>query len=169
MDELLLQTRKFKVVRRLIENGNEAVSKELVIHPGGAAVLPIMNDGRVVMVRNYRWSINRELLELPAGTLAPLEDPEDCALRELEEETGFTAETITPLCRFYTSPGVATELIHVFVATGLHPGDQKLSRDERIKVEVMSFEEIDDALKNGKIMDGKTMAALLHYEMVGVG
>ena len=167
MDELLLKTSKFKVVRRQIERGDGgSIPKELVVHPGAAVVLPITHDGRVVMVRNYRWSIDRELIELPAGTLEPLEEPEECACRELEEETGFVAGTLRPLCRFYTTPGILTELMHAFIATDLCEREQKLSSDEKIQVEIMSFEEIDHAMRTGKIMDGKTLATLLYYQML---
>lgn len=165
MDELLLKARKFKVVRRWIEgDGVDPTSKELVLHPGAAVVLPITDDGQVVMVHNTRWSINRELLELPAGTLEPLEEPEECAGRELEEETGYAAGTIRPLCRFYTSPGVMNELMHAFIATDLTEHEQRLSAGEKIRVAVLSFDQIDQAVRAGKIMDGKTLAVLLHYQ-----
>lgn len=167
MDEQLLKTRKFKVVRRLIDRGeNEPVAKDLVIHPGSAVILPITDDGKVVMVRNFRWSINRELLELPSGTLELLEEPEACACRELEEETGYVAGILRPLCRFYTSPGVLTELMHVFIATELHPGEQNLSAGEKIEVEIMDFEEINRGIRTSKIMDGKTLSTLLYYQML---
>ena len=94
MDEVLLKASRFKVVRRLIHrDGSEPIPRELVVHPAGAVVLPVTADGRVVMVRNWRWSIDRELLELPAGKVEPLEQPEACALRELAEETGYSAGT----------------------------------------------------------------------------
>ena len=167
MDELLLQTGKFKVVRRLIDSaGAKPIAKELVIHPGGAIVVPVTDDNRVVMVRSWRWSINRELLELPAGTVEPLEEPQHCAYRELEEETGFVAGVLRPLCRFYTSPGISNELTHAFIASELSEQQQKLSADERITVQIMSFDEIDQAIRTGQIMDGKTLAALLYYQML---
>ncbi|NLE28610.1 MAG: NUDIX hydrolase [Phycisphaerae bacterium] len=166
-DEILLKSRKFKVVHRMIDAGTgEPEPKDLIIHPGAAVILPITSDNKVVMVRNYRWSINRELLELPAGTLEPLEEPQVCAYRELEEETGFTAGTLRPLCRYYTSPGLMTELMHAYVATDLVPGEQHLSSDEKIKVEIMSFDEIDHAIRVGRIMDGKTLATILYYRLL---
>jgi len=166
-DEILLKSGKFRVVHRMIDAGaGEAVPKDLIIHPGAAVILPITADGKVVMVRNLRWTINRELLELPAGTLEPLEEPQECALRELEEETGFHAGTLRPLCRFYTSPGLMTELMHAFVATDLTPGQQHLSSDEQIRVEIVSFDEIDHSIRVGKIMDGKTLAPILYYKML---
>jgi len=166
-DEMLLKTGKFKVVRRMIEtDAGESVSKDMVIHPGAAVVLPITAKGEVVMVRNLRWTINRELLELPAGTLEPLEEPQECAYRELEEETGYHAGALRPLCRFYSSPGIMNELIHAFVATDLTPGEQHLSSDERIQVEIVPFDEIDHNIRVGKIMDGKTLATILYYKML---
>jgi len=168
-DEILLTSRKFKVVRRMIDAGTtESVSKDLVIHPGAAVVLPITTNGEVVLVKNFRWTINRELLELPAGTLEPLEEPQECAYRELEEETGFHAGTLRPLCRFYSSPGIMNELIYAFVATDLTPGPQHLSKDEKIQVEIVSFDEVDHYIRVGKIMDGKTLATILYYnKMLG--
>ena len=166
-DEVLLQARKFKVVHRLVDAGNgQTLPRDVILHPGAAVILPITDDGKIVMVRNWRWSIDRELLELPAGTLAPLEEPQDCAYRELEEETGYSCGTLRPLCRFYTSPGIMTELIHAFVATELVPGNQNLSSDEKITVQIMSFEEIDHAIRVGKIMDGKTLTTILYYQMM---
>lgn len=164
MDELVLQAKKFKVVRRSIgTTGNQPMQKDMIIHPGAAVIIPVMDDGRIVMVENFRWTINRELLELPAGTLEPLETPETCATRELEEETGYSAERIEPLCRFYSSPGIATELMHIFVAKGLKPGQQNLSADEQIKVVPMTVEDIRRAIGAGRIMDGKTIAAILYF------
>jgi ADP-ribose pyrophosphatase len=166
-DEILLKSRKFKVVHRMIETGTgEPESKDIIIHPGAAVILPITNDGKVVMVKNYRWTINRELLELPAGTLEPLEDPQVCAYRELEEETGYTAGTLRPLCRFYSSPGLMTELMYIYVATDLTPGQQHLSSDEKINVELMSFDELEHAMRVGRIMDGKTLATILYYRLL---
>ena len=166
-DEVLLKSGKFKVVHRMIDVGTrEPVSKDIIIHPGAAVILPITADGKIVLVRNHRWSIDRELLELPAGTFEPLEEPQECAFRELEEETGFTAGTLRPLCRFYTSPGLMNELMHAFVATDLKPGHQHLSDDEKIQVDILSFEQVDHAIRVGKIMDGKTLVTLLYYELM---
>jgi len=103
---------------------------------------------------------------LPAGTLEPLEDPQVCAYRELEEETGYTAGTLRPLCRFYSSPGLMTELMYIYVATDLTPGQQHLSSDEKINVELMSFDELEHAMRVGRIMDGKTLATILYYRLL---
>lgn len=169
-DKVLLTTRKFKVVNRYVDTGlGEPVPNDIVLHPGGTVILPITDDGRVVMVRNWRWSINRELLELPAGTIEPLEEPEDCACRELEEETGYSCGKIRPLCRFYSSPGVMTELLYAFLATELQAGQQNLAPDEKITIEIMSFDELDHAIREGQIMDGKTLATLLYYKEMEKG
>lgn len=166
-DEIVLQSNKFKVVRRLVDVGKDTpIKKELIIHPGSAVILPILDDGKVIMVKNWRWSIDRELLELPAGTIEPLEEPEECACRELEEETGYIAGNLRPLCRFYTSPGIMTELMHVFVATDLKRGKQHLSEDEKISTIVLSFNEINAAIRTGRIMDGKTLTTLLYYQLM---
>jgi len=167
MDEILLQASKFRVVKRTVDTGRgEPVAKELVLRQGAAMVLPITDEEGVVMVKNFRWAIGRELLELPAGTLEPLEDPKRCAARELEEETGFSAGTLRPLCRFYTTPGFCNELMHAYVASDLQAGDQRLSADEKISVEILSFDQINDAIRSGRIIDAKSLAVLLYYQMM---
>jgi ADP-ribose pyrophosphatase len=164
MSQVLLKTTKFSVIRREFDvAGQGRVHKEIVNHPGAVLVLALLEGDRVVMIRNYRYTVCEELLELPAGTLEPPEPPRDCAARELEEETGYRAAEWEPLCEFYTSPGFTNERMHVFVARNLSPGAQNLQENEQIKVQVLS---LDDALRatiDGRIRDGKTIAALQVY------
>lgn len=164
MNETLLVARKFKVERREYEvPGKGPVTRELVVHPGAVLILPLLKPDTVVMIQNYRFSLGHELLELPAGTLDHGETPEACAARELEEETGYVAGRLEPLCRFYTSPGFTNELMHAFVATELQPTSQRLDETEQIRVQTMALAEVLVAVADGRIVDGKTIAALLVY------
>ncbi len=165
MNETLLVARKFKVERREYEvPGKGLVHRELVVHPGAVLILPLLKSDTVVMIQNYRFSVGRELLELPAGTLDAGETPEACAARELEEETGYVPGRLEPLCRFYTSPGFTNELMHAFVATELQPASQRLDETEQIRVQTMALPEVLAAAADGRIVDGKTIAALLVYD-----
>ncbi len=164
MSEVLLTTRKFRVERREYTlPGRGVVGRELVVHPGAVLVLPLLGDGRVVLIRNYRYSAERELLELPAGTLEPGEAPAACAARELEEETGYRAGRLEPLCAFYTTPGFTNEYMHAFVASHLERTAQRLEATEQIRVEIMPLPDALDASADGRIIDAKTIAALQVY------
>jgi ADP-ribose pyrophosphatase len=164
MGDILLTTRKFQVERReYTVPGRGPVSRELVIHPGAVLILPRLEDDQIVLIRNYRYSAEKELLELPAGTLDPGESPEVCAARELEEETGYQPGWLEPLCAFYTSPGFTNEFMHAFVATQLKPTSQHLDETEQIRVEIMRLGDALDATVDGRIIDGKTIAALQVY------
>src|SRR5262249_10806842 len=115
--QIVFEGRKFRVERstRTEIDGHQRVL-EVIRHPGAAVILPILDAGRIVLIQNYRPAIERELLELPAGTIDPPESPLTCALRELKEETGYTAQQISPLVSFYSTPGICDEQMHVFVA-----------------------------------------------------
>ncbi|MCC6661274.1 MAG: NUDIX hydrolase [Phycisphaerales bacterium] len=120
--------------------GGEPIEREVVRHPGAVCILPLLDSAtgpRVIMVRNMRIAAGARILELPAGTLEPMEKPEECAPRELAEETGYEAAAIRFLTKFYTSPGMSDEVMWAFIATGLRragPGDGGLRRDCRRKV-----------------------------------
>jgi ADP-ribose pyrophosphatase len=164
MGDVLLTTRKFRVERREFSvPGQGVVHRELVVHPGAVLVLPLLGDGNVVLIRNHRYSVGAELLELPAGTLDPGESPETCAARELEEETGYKPGRLEPLCAFYTTPGFTNEFMHAFVATELEQATQRLDDIEQIRVEVMRLADALDATVDGRIVDAKTIAALQVY------
>lgn len=164
MDEVLLETRKF-TVRRLEYNvpGQGLVRRELVVHPGAVTILPLLDPQSVIMIRNYRFAVGAELLELPAGTLEPPEPPVECAARELEEETGYKAAHFERLCEFYTTPGFTDERMHVFVATGLTPTKQRLEATEQIRVEIVPLRDALEATTDGRIVDAKTIASLQIY------
>ncbi|MCD6363279.1 MAG: NUDIX hydrolase [Synergistetes bacterium] len=137
--------------------------REVVEHRGAVVILPITRGGEIVMVRQYRYPVGEELLELPAGTLELGEDPQVCAERELTEETGYKAGSIRLLTSYYSSPGFCTERLYLFLATDLEPGSQKLESDERIKVELYSLDEVKDKVRCGEIKDAKSVAGILYY------
>ncbi len=141
--------------------GGRTIRRQVVRHPGAAVILPILSDGRLVLVRNFRPSVGMRLLELPAGTLEGGETPRDCAERELIEETGYRAATIRPLGRFYTSPGLSDELMHAFVATGLEHVGQTPEDDEDLEVVALEAGAAMELIERGELLDGKSILALV--------
>ena len=137
--------------------------RDLVVHPGAALVLPVTNDGSIVMIRNYRFAISRTLWELPCGTLEDSEEPLSCAARELTEETGYAAGWIKPLCEFYSCPGFVTEKIYGYLAGDLTAGQQALDETEEIEIEVLADSTVRQMVDSNEIMDAKTLAALNIY------
>lgn len=139
--------------------------RPIVRHRGAAVIVALLDDGsgvpRVVCVRNDRHTINDRLLELPAGGIDPGESPDQTAARELREETGYTAATITEVGRFYTTPGLTDELMHAYVATGLTMAEQDLQDDESLTVERIPLDELLAMVDTGTLMDGKSILALL--------
>jgi ADP-ribose pyrophosphatase len=166
--ESLLKCRKFEVFRKAIRtaDGHEH-AHEIIGHPGAVVVLPLLDEGRrVVLIRNYRYAVEKELWELPAGTLDVAgEDPEAAAVRELEEETGYRAGVMRALGQFYTSPGIMTELIRAFVAADLKKTQQRLEATEQIRVEVVDFGEAIGMIRDGRIEDAKTIVMLLKWDL----
>lgn len=137
--------------------------REVVEHPGAVGVLPVLTDGTLVLVRQYRHAIGRALLEIPAGTREPGEDAETCARRELAEETGYQTEALWELVRFYVSPGWADEELIVYVADDLQPGAMHPADDERLEVVPVRPDEVPGLIARGEIADSKSVVALLAY------
>lgn len=135
--------------------------REVVVHPGAVAIVPLLDDGKVVLVRQYRHAVGKILMEIPAGTLHPNEAAEECALRELQEETGYTAGKLEHLTSMYLAPGYSTELLHVFLATKLSPASGEKDEDEFVAPVAVPLEEVISQIGEGKIQDAKTVAALL--------
>lgn len=156
-----------RIELRVVElgQGGSHVQRELIVHPGSAVILALTAANEAVMIRNRRFAVEAELWELPAGTLEPPERPEVCAARELAEETGYQAENIEPLGRFYSSPGFCTELIHAFLATDLSAVGQRLDAGEEIRVELLPIGTVRRMIREGEIIDGKTLAALCLYSL----
>ena len=149
-----------RVDHAALPGGGEAI-REVVEFHGGVAILALDDANRVLLIRQYRYAVGETIWELPAGMLEPGELPEACAERELEEETGYRAERIEPLCRFYSTPGATNEVLHVYLATGLTPGGPRLEADERIEVTSTAWEDALAMVERGEIRDGKTIIGLL--------
>lgn len=137
------------------------LERQVVRHPGSVVILPILDavgePRRVVMIRNYRIAPGRVLLELPAGTMEPPEAAEVCAARELEEETGYAAQSVRHLTSFYTTPGMTDEFMHAYVAEGLRQVGQHTEADESIVVEPLQVDEVVRGMDAGVICDAKTL------------
>jgi ADP-ribose pyrophosphatase len=130
-------------------------------HPGACAVVPLLDDGRVVMLRQYRYAVQQTLWEIPAGKIDPGEALETCAQRELEEETGYKAMRLDPLGSIVMTPGFCDERIHLYLARELRPGKQALEANESLECTPMRFEDAIEMAANGEITDAKTAVALL--------
>ena len=165
--EIVLKGARFDVERRMLprrDGGLEA--REVIVHPGSVVILPILDDGRIVMIRNKRFTVERALWELPAGTRDPNEPPLTCAARELEEETGYRAAQLTRLLDFYPAPGVSNERMHAFVASGLTPSQQDLDDTEQIEVFPLAPAEVLRMVRAGEIEDAKSLTVLLYHRLL---
>ena len=143
-----------------LPNGNHA-AREVVKHSGGVCVVPLTDDGKVVMVKQYRYPFGEVLLEIPAGKLEYGEDPLQCGKRELLEETGYISEKFEFLGKLYPTPAYCTEVIHMYLARGLHAGKAELDVDEFLEVVEIPFEETVNMVMRNEIADAKTQIALL--------
>jgi ADP-ribose pyrophosphatase len=139
--------------------------REVVRHPGAAAMVPLLDDGNIVLVKQCRHAVNNYLWEIPAGTLEPDEDPVACAQRELVEETGYEATNLDKLTEILPAPGYTDECIHIFLATGLNAVEQKLEDDEVLTVQPTPFDKAIDMITRGDIQDAKTIVGLLLTSM----
>lgn len=144
----------------LLENGKQAV-REIIHHNGAAAVIAFDENNRLLMVRQYRYAIGQELLEIPAGKIDPGETPEQCAARELVEETGYRAGKLTELGVVYPIAAYSSEAQYLFYAENLTPDKQHLDEDEFLSVEHVDFATAFDMVMNGEITDSKTQIGIL--------
>jgi len=142
------------------ENGLQADRELVVKHHEAAAVIAVDNDGKLLMVKQYRYGTGFEMLEIPAGLMDPGEDHETCAARELQEETGMKAKQLTRLFDYYATPGYCTEKIVFYLAQDLEPAEQHLDADEFLTVHKVDIEEAIQMVSDGRITDGKTIAAV---------
>ena len=170
MEERVLESKRIhdgKIVNLRIDtvrlpDGHEA-TREVVEHAQAVAVVPVDAEGRVVFVRQYRLPVEAVLLEVPAGSLDPGEDPEVAAQRELQEETGFRAGRLERLTGFWVAPGYCTEYIHVYLAQELTEDRLEADDDELIEVETLSLDEALARIDSGEIEDAKSICGLLQY------
>ncbi len=146
------------------DSGNKGI-REVIVHPGGAVVIPVTNEGKLVMVTQIRYPFQTTLLEFPAGKLDIDEDPLDCAIRELEEETGYKSGKVNKLGKIYTAPGYCTETLHIYVAQELKKGDHKREEGEQgMEVFELSLEEIEKKINNGEILDAKSICGFFYLK-----
>jgi len=143
-----------------LENG-DLTTREIVEHRGAVAIVALDEDDNVLLVRQFRKPVESELLEIPAGTLEPGEEPESCALRELEEETGYNAGRLERILGFYSSPGFCDEYIHIYFATDLVKNKARAQADEAIEVVKVPFSKALEMVLSGEICDAKTIIGLL--------
>jgi ADP-ribose pyrophosphatase len=165
VSKTILVTERFRVdeVERALPGG-QMRKRSVVRHPGAVAVIPLVDDDHVCLIANYRVSVERLLLEIPAGTLEANEPPLETARRELAEETGYLAQSLEPLAWFYLSPGILDEKMEIFVARGLTPGEPHREAGEEIENRVTTWSEAIAMTLDGRITDAKTIAALLIYD-----
>lgn len=151
----------FTVAEDTIEFPNGSIAKwDVLLHDGAAAIVPIDNDGKIVLVEQYRCVEDGLIWEIPAGKLDKGEDPAVCAARELEEETGYKAKQIQRIGSIYSAVGFSNEEIDIFVANGLEEGTLNLDEDEYVNVKKFTLKEVIDMIINGEIKDSKTISAI---------
>lgn len=163
--DVLYRGRVFDLIVDQVEypSGNKSV-REIAHHPGGAVVVPILDDGRVILVRQLRYPLERYILELPAGKLSAGEDPMAAARRELEEETGWSAQNLEKLTSIYTTPGFCDEELHIYLGTDLKETGTGHKREEGefgMTVEMPSLREAMSMIERGELQDSKTIIGLL--------
>ena len=163
-NEILFQSKLYRIEKTWqTGRSGQPLERHVIVHPGAVGILPLLDDGRVVLLRQYRIAVDAYLIEMPAGTLEPDEEPIVSAQRELIEETGYTAGKIEPLITFYSSPGILREQLHLFVATELTPGKTALEDGEDIEPLIVTWDEIRNMIARGEITDAKTLIGLQHY------
>ena len=142
----------------VLDDGRRTV-REYIQHPGGVGIVPVL-DGNVILIRQFRTAIEREIVELPAGRLEPNEEPVSCAARELEEEIGYRAKQLIPIASYYSSVGYSNERMYLFLALDLEKTGRAMEADERIQEVIMPFEMVSEKLANQEFEDSKTIIGL---------
>ena len=144
-----------------LPNGNLS-NRDIIKHPGACAIIPFINENEVILVEQFRKPLERTLLEIPAGKLNKNEPPITCAHRELEEETGYKAKNMIYLGKIATAPGFCDEIIHLFKATNLYNGTKSCDEDEFTNVKFFTLDEVKHMIKQGEIIDTKTISILAY-------
>lgn len=167
--EQLLKSRIFTVERLSYSaDGGQPLQRDVIRHPGSVAIVPLLPDGRVCLIKNHRVSVDRTLVEIPAGTMEPPEPALECAHRELIEETGYRAAAMKQVASFFAAPGILDEEMHLFVATELSPGKAAREPGEQIENLLVDFDEARSMILRGEIRDAKTIVGLLMISQLGV-
>ena len=166
-ENIIFEGKIFTVRKDDVElpDGNKAI-REVAYHNGGVCVAPLTEDNELIMVRQFRYPYMEVISELPAGKLEKGEDPYDAGMRELEEETGYAAEKMESLGKFYPTPGYCSEVIHLYYADKLQYKQQKLDEDEFLDVERIKLEDAVRMVMNGEIRDGKTQTIILKLALI---
>ena len=160
--ETILQGRAFKIRRDYLKTPNGGETRlEIIEHGGSVVLIPIDNDGNLLFVRQYRHAVGKDLLELPAGTRDGDEPFEECAAREMREETGMQADKLQKVGEFYLAPGYSSEFTVVFLATGLKDNPLDADDDEFLQVEKIPLKQAIEMVERGDVPDAKSLAALL--------
>ncbi|MEM1610344.1 MAG: NUDIX hydrolase [Sulfolobales archaeon] len=161
--EILCRGKRFSFARVVIDFGDRRVIRDLLIHPGAVVIIPLLDNEHILMLKQYRPGPLSWIIELPAGTIEAGEDPRSTAERELLEETGYRAGELIELFKMYSSPGVSSEILYVFLARKLAYEGSSHQEDEAIEVIKVSLREAVNMVSRGDIIDGKTIASLLYY------
>jgi len=149
-----------------IETGNKT-ERQVAVHPGGAVVIAVKGNGKIILVSQYRYPHNEVILELPAGKLEFQEKPLHCAKRELEEETGYTSNKITKIGKIYTTPGFCSETLHIYLAEDLIEGNHAREEgEEDIQLVELTIPEIEEKIKQSEIVDAKTICGIYFYKLL---
>jgi len=143
------------------DSGNKGI-RETAMHNGGAVVVPVTGDGKIIFISQFRYPLMDTLIELPAGKLGRGEDPQECAVRELQEETGYTAGSVEKLGAISTTPGFCTEILHIYLCRDLVPGQVNREEGEHgMQVYVYTMQQAEEMILGGKIIDAKTISGLM--------
>lgn len=145
----------------ILPNGNNT-NRDVIRHPGACAVIAFLDSENIILVEQFRLPLNKTLLEIPAGKLNVNEDPMECAKRELQEETGYIAKDIEYLGSIATAPGFCDEIIHLYKAWDLSSGEKNEDDDEFTNVKILNIDDVKDMIKNGEIIDGKTISVFTY-------
>ena len=146
------------------QESGEPTIREVVLHPGGVAAVPVLDNGKIVLIRQFRYPLGKYIWEIPAGKLDSGQTPRDTIARELEEEIGYTARTLTEICSFYSSPGFCDEVIHLFVARDMVPCMRRPETGEHITPVSRPLDECLKMIALGEIIDGKSVIGILRFQ-----
>jgi ADP-ribose pyrophosphatase len=162
--KMVFKGKVFGVRRDEVEEPNGVkATREVIAHPGSVVVLPVLSDGKILMIQQFRYATRQYLWELVAGRIDAGETVKEAAARELKEETGYVAKRFTEFLDFFPTPGFLEERMHILLAEGLKAGKAEPEEDEKIISHAYSVEELKRMMKNGKLKDGKSIAGVLYY------